>query len=53
MTAPHLIFDLDGTLSDPAVGILRSLLPNVSQEHILALVGKFREPQQHAALSSR
>lgn len=25
MRDPHLIFDLDGTLSDPAIGILRSL----------------------------
>jgi phosphoglycolate phosphatase len=71
----YLIFDLDGTISDPAVGILRSinfaltsfsypevtaseistyigppidhtfrsLTRSASTEHILALVGKFRE----------
>jgi phosphoglycolate phosphatase len=75
MPTPHLIFDLDGTLSDPAVGILRSLnyaltsfgypevtasgisayigppidvtfqslIPNASDQHVLALVARFRE----------
>ena len=75
MSGAHLIFDLDGTISDPAVGILRSinyalksfgyaeiveseistyigppidqtfrsLTQSTSNEHILALVAKFRE----------
>jgi phosphoglycolate phosphatase len=47
MPTPHLIFDLDGTLSDPAVGILRSLnyalasfgYPEVSVPEISAYIG--------------